>query len=139
VNLLDRNGVGHRPACKAIRALLPAQDSIAYRGRRILCLRADAIAHLRHVPQDRQIFPTRTVRRPLERGLKRPGRCERCTFADMSDRLPLRERRRSGCGWRPAKCSPLRTLVGDPDLIIIGEPGAHSFAPSLASCVAGLA
>jgi len=47
------------------------------------------------LPHDRQIFPTPTVRRTLELGLKRPGRCERWTFADMPGRLPLRERRHS--------------------------------------------
>ena len=95
VSLLGRNGVGRSTTCRAIMGLVPAQGSIAYRGRQIVGLRADQIAHLGlgYVPEDRQIFPTLTVRQNLELGLKRSGRFGRWTFTDMFDRFPnLRER-----------------------------------------------
>jgi branched-chain amino acid transport system ATP-binding protein len=74
VYLLDRNGVGHRPACKAIMALLRPQGSIACPGRQIPYLRADPMAQLRlgHVSEHRQIFPTLTNAEHLPDACGRP-------------------------------------------------------------------
>ena len=137
VSLLGRNGVGRSTTCRAIMGLVPAQGSIAYRGRQIVGLRADQIAHLGlgYVPEDRQIFPTLTVRQNLELGLKRSGRFGRWTFADMFDRFPnLRERQHSVAGvlsgGEQQMLTICRTLMGDPDLIIIDEP-TEGLAPKL--------
>ena len=137
VSLLGRNGVGRSTTCKAIMGLVPAQGSIAYRGRQIVGLRADQIAHLGlgYVPEDRQIFPTLTVRQNLELGLKRSGRFGRWTFTDMFDRFPnLRERQHSVAGvlsgGEQQMLTICRTLMGDPDLIIIDEP-TEGLAPKL--------
>lgn len=137
VSLLGRNGVGRSTTCKAIMGLVPAQGSIAYRGRQIVGLRADQIAHLGlgYVPEDRQIFPTLTVRQNLELGLKRSGRFGRWTFMDMFDRFPnLRERQHSVAGvlsgGEQQMLTICRTLMGDPDLIIIDEP-TEGLAPKL--------
>ena len=137
VSLLGRNGVGRSTTCKAIMGLVPAQGSIAYRGCQIVGLRADQIAHLGlgYVPEDRQIFPTLTVRQNLELGLKRSGRFGRWTFTDMFDRFPnLRERQHSVAGvlsgGEQQMLTICRTLMGDPDLIIIDEP-TEGLAPKL--------
>ena len=137
VSLLGRNGVGRSTTCKAIMGLVPAQGSIAYRGRQIVGLRADQIAQLGlgYVPEDRQIFPTLTVRQNLELGLKRSGRFGRWTFTDMFDRFPnLRERQHSIAGvlsgGEQQMLTICRTLMGDPDLIIIDEP-TEGLAPKL--------
>jgi branched-chain amino acid transport system ATP-binding protein len=137
VSLLGRNGVGRSTTCKAIMGLVPAQGSITYRGRQIAGLRADQIAHLGlgYVPEDRQIFPTLTVRQNLELGLKRSGRFGRWTFTDMFDRFPnLRERQHSVAGvlsgGEQQMLTICRTLMGDPDLIIIDEP-TEGLAPKL--------
>jgi branched-chain amino acid transport system ATP-binding protein len=137
VSLLGRNGVGRSTTCKAIMGLVPAQGSIAYRGRQIVGLRADQIAHLGlgYVPEDRQIFPTLTVRQNLELGLKSSGRFGRWTFTDMFDRFPnLRERQHSVAGvlsgGEQQMLTICRTLMGDPDLIIIDEP-TEGLAPKL--------
>jgi len=137
VSLLGRNGVGRSTTCRAIMGLVPAQGSIAYRGRQIVGLRADQIAHLGlgYVPEDRQIFPTLTVRQNLELGLKRSGRFGRWTFTDMFDRFPnLRERQHSVAGvlsgGEQQMLTICRTLMGDPDLIIIDEP-TEGLAPKL--------
>jgi branched-chain amino acid transport system ATP-binding protein len=137
VSLLGRNGVGRSTTCKAIMGLVPAQGSIAYRGHQIAGLRADQIAHLGlgYVPEDRQIFPTLTVRQNLELGLKRSGRFGRWTFTDMFDRFPnLRERQHSVAGvlsgGEQQMLTICRTLMGDPDLIIIDEP-TEGLAPKL--------
>jgi branched-chain amino acid transport system ATP-binding protein len=137
VSLLGRNGVGRSTTCKAIMGLVPAQGSIAYRGRQIVGLRADQIAHLGlgYVPEDRQIFPTLTVRQNLELGLKSSGRFGRWTFTDMFERFPnLGEREHSVAGvlsgGEQQMLTICRTLMGDPDLIIIDEP-TEGLAPKL--------
>jgi branched-chain amino acid transport system ATP-binding protein len=144
VALLGRNGVGRSTTCKAIMGLIPAQGSIAYRDRQIVGLRADQIAHLGlgYVPEDRQIFPTLTVRQNLELGLKRTGKFGRWTYEDMFERFPnLRERQRNAAGvlsgGEQQMLTICRTLMGDPDLIIIDEP-TEGLAPKLVEQVGGL-
>jgi branched-chain amino acid transport system ATP-binding protein len=144
VALLGRNGVGRSTTCKAIMGLIPAQGSIAYRDRQIVGLRADQIAHLGlgYVPEDRQIFPTLTVRQNLELGLKRTGKFGRWTYEDMFKRFPnLRERQRNAAGvlsgGEQQMLTICRTLMGDPDLIIIDEP-TEGLAPKLVEQVGAL-
>jgi branched-chain amino acid transport system ATP-binding protein len=101
VALLGRNGVGRSTTCKAIMGLVRAEGSISYRGREIVGLRTDEIAHLGlgYVPEDRQIFPTLTVRQNLELGLKREGQFGRWTYEDMFERFPnLCERQHNEAG-----------------------------------------
>jgi len=144
VGLLGRNGVGRSTTCKAVMGLVPAQGSIEYRGHQIVGLRADQIAHLGlgYVPEDRQIFPTLTVRQNLELGLKRTGRFGRWTFEDMFDRFPnLHERQHNVAGvlsgGEQQMLTICRTLMGDPELIIIDEP-TEGLAPKLVEQVGDL-
>ena len=144
VALLGRNGVGRSTTCKAVMGLVPAQGSINYRGRDIVGLRADQIAHLGlgYVPEDRQIFPTLTVRQNLELGLKRTGKFGRWTYEDMFERFPnLRERQHNVAGvlsgGEQQMLTICRTLMGDPDLIIIDEP-TEGLAPKLVEQVGSL-
>ena len=85
VSLLGRNGVGRSTTCKAIMGLVPPQGEILFKGRNIAGLRTDLIAHagIGYVPEDRQIFPTLTLRQNLELGLKRPNTFGRWTFDDL--------------------------------------------------------
>jgi branched-chain amino acid transport system ATP-binding protein len=144
VALLGRNGVGRSTTCKAIMGLVRAQGSINYRGREIVGLRTDEIAHmgLGYVPEDRQIFPTLTVRQNLELGLKRKGQFGRWTYEDMFERFPnLRERQHNEAGvlsgGEQQMLTICRTLMGDPDLIIVDEP-TEGLAPRLVEEVASL-
>jgi branched-chain amino acid transport system ATP-binding protein len=144
VALLGRNGVGRSTACKAIMGLVPAEGSIVYRGRRILGLRADQIAHLGvgYVPEDRQVFPTLTVHQNLELGLKRTGKFGRWTYDDVFERFPnLRERRHNLAGvlsgGEQQMLTICRTLMGDPDLVLIDEP-TEGLAPKLVDQVGEL-
>jgi branched-chain amino acid transport system ATP-binding protein len=144
VALLGRNGVGRSTTCKAIMGLVRSQGSINYRGREIVGLRTDEIAHLGlgYVPEDRQIFPTLTVRQNLELGLKRKGQFGRWTYEDMFDRFPnLRERQHNEAGvlsgGEQQMLTICRTLMGDPDLIIVDEP-TEGLAPRLVEEVASL-
>jgi branched-chain amino acid transport system ATP-binding protein len=124
--------------------LVPAQGSVSYSGRNIVGLRADQIAHLGlgYVPEDRQIFPTLTVRQNLELGLKRTGKFGRWTYEDMFKRFPnLRERQHNSAavlsGGEQQMLTICRTLMGDPDLIIIDEP-TEGLAPKLVEQVGSL-
>ena len=76
VSLLGRNGVGRSTLCKAIMGLVRPQGLVRYRGKDIAGLRSDLVARagIGYVPEDRQVFPTLTVRQNLELGLKRAGK-----------------------------------------------------------------
>ena len=71
VSLLGRNGVGRSTTCKAIMGLVEPTGSVRCRGKELAGLRTDLIARagIGYVPEDRQIFPTLTVRQNLELGL----------------------------------------------------------------------
>jgi branched-chain amino acid transport system ATP-binding protein len=144
VSLLGRNGVGRSTTCKAIMGLVPAHGSIVYRDRPILGRRTDEIAHLGlgYVPEDRQIFPSLTVRQNLELGLKRAGKCGRWTFDDVFQRFPNlydRQNNLAGVlsGGEQQMLTMCRTLLGDPDLIIVDEP-TEGLAPKLVEQVGEL-
>src|SRR6516164_718731 len=144
VGLLGRNGVGRSTTCKAIMGLVPAQGRIVYRGRPIVGLRPDEIAHLGlgYVPEDRQIFPNLTVRQNLELGLKRAGTFGRWTFDDMFTLFPNLDERQHNLasvlsGGEQQMLTMCRTLMGDPDLVIIDEP-TEGLAPKLVEQVATL-
>src|SRR3978361_1977832 len=85
VSLLGRNGVGRSTTCKAIMGLVPPQGTGRYRGGELGVLRSGVVARcgIGYVPEDRQIFPTLTVRQNLELGLKRSGRFGRWNFEDV--------------------------------------------------------
>ena len=89
--------------------LVPAQGTIRFRGKDIAGLRPDQVAHcgIGYVPEDRQIFPTLTVRQNLELGLKRAGKFGRWNFDDVFRLFPNLEgaaghRRRRAVGRRAA-------------------------------------
>ena len=144
VSLLGRNGVGRSTTCKAIMGLVPPHGVVRYRGRDVAGLRADLVARagVGYVPEDRQIFPTLTVRQNLELGLKRAGRFGRWTYEDVYRLFPnLRERQANAAGvlsgGEQQMLEMCRTLMGDPDLILIDEP-TEGLAPMLVTQVATL-
>ena len=91
------------------------------RGRELAGLHTDRIAHagIGYVPEDRQIFPTLTVRQNLELGLRRSGVFGRWNFDDVFTLFPrLGERQNNGrrAVWgRTADADDGRTMMGDPD------------------------
>ena len=137
VSLLGRNGVGRSTTCKAIMGLVAPQGTVRYKGREIAGLRSDLVsrAGIGYVPEDRQIFPTLTVRQNLELGLKRAGRFGRWTFDDVYGLFPnlgARADTAAGVlsGGEQQMLSMCRTLMGDPDLVLIDEP-TEGLAPKL--------
>jgi len=144
VSLLGRNGVGRSTACKTIMGLVPPVGRVSFKGRSIAGLRPDQIAHLGvgYVPEDRQVFPGLTVRQNLELGLKRAGVFGRWKFDDVFSLFPnLGERQDNPAGvlsgGEQQMLTMCRTLMGDPDLVIIDEP-TEGLAPKLVEQVGEL-
>ncbi len=144
VSLLGRNGVGRSTTCKAIMGLVPPQGSVRYRGKELAGLRSDMVAQsgIGYVPEDRQIFPTLTVRQNLELGLKKAGKFGRWNFEDVYRLFPnLANRQNTAAGvlsgGEQQMLTMCRTLMGDPDLILIDEP-TEGLAPKLVEQVGDL-
>jgi branched-chain amino acid transport system ATP-binding protein len=144
VSLLGRNGVGRSTTCKAIMGLVAPQGRVAFKGLDIAGQRPDQIAHagIGYVPEDRQIFPGLTVKQNLELGMKRANKFGRWNFDDMFALFPnLGERRDNPAGvlsgGEQQMLTMCRTLMGDPDLVIIDEP-TEGLAPKLVEQVARL-
>jgi len=137
VSLLGRNGVGRSTTCKAIMGLVAPQGDIRFKGQPIAGMRPDRIAHMGigYVPEDRQVFPGLTVQQNLELGLKRAGVFGRWNFEDVYKLFPnLSERRDNPAGvlsgGEQQMLTMCRTLMGDPDLVLIDEP-TEGLAPKL--------
>jgi branched-chain amino acid transport system ATP-binding protein len=144
VSVLGRNGVGRSTLCKAVIGELPPEGSIRFRGREIVGLKAHEIARLGlgYVPESRDIFPTLTVRQNLMLGTKRASAEGRWGIADLFRIFPQLERRvdvpgAALSGGEQQMLAIGRTLMGDPDLIMIDEP-TEGLAPKLVERVGDL-
>jgi branched-chain amino acid transport system ATP-binding protein len=124
--------------------LVAPVGSIRYRGQDIAGLRTNLIARagIGYVPEDRQVFPTLTVRQNLMLGLKQAGRFGRWSFDDVFRLFPnLAERQNNAAGvlsgGEQQMLTMCRTLMGDPGLILIDEP-TEGLAPMLVEQVGRL-
>jgi branched-chain amino acid transport system ATP-binding protein len=131
VSLLGRNGVGRSTAVKAVMGHVDAQGSIRFKGEEIRGLKPFEIARkgLGYVPENRDIFPTLTVEQNLVLGEKsiRARVKPRWQIGDMFRLFPrLQERRHTPAGvlsgGEQQMLTLCRTLMGDPDLVMIDEP-----------------
>ena len=143
VSLLGRNGSGRSTTVKAIMGLVAAEGSIRYRDAEIGGHRTFDIAHrgIGYVPENRDIFPKLTVHQNLLLGEKRGAKKPRWTFDDMYGMFPrLKEREHTEAGvlsgGEQQMLTLCRTLMGDPDLIMIDEP-TEGLAPKIVELVAG--
>jgi branched-chain amino acid transport system ATP-binding protein len=145
VSLLGRNGVGRSTTVKAIMGLVSARGNIAFQGRDdVLGLKPHEIAlrGLGYVPEDRAIFPDITVHENLLLGVKTKSAAPRWTIDDMYAQFPrLKERANALAGvlsgGEQQMLTLCRTLIGDPDLIMIDEP-TEGLAPLIVDQVARL-
>jgi branched-chain amino acid transport system ATP-binding protein len=146
VSLLGRNGVGRSTTIKAIMGQVNAQGSVRFNEREMLGMMAFQIAHcgLGYVPENRDIFPTLTVEQNLILGMKgsKPDKSARWSLDDMYRLFPrLRERAKVEAGMlsggEQQMLTLCRTLMGDPDLIMIDEP-TEGLAPKIVELVAEL-
>jgi len=143
VCLLGRNGSGRSTTAKAIMGLVQATGSVRWCGQPLLGKPPHDIAQLGlgYVPENRDVFPRLTVHQNLVLGQKHPGAHARWTFDDMYGLFPsLRERQHvlAGVlsGGEQQMLTLCRTLMGEPDLILIDEP-TEGLAPQLVEQVAG--
>ena len=141
VSLLGRNGSGRSTTARSIMGLVECQGSIEWNGQAILDKKAYQIAHLGigYVPENRDIFPKLTVHQNLMLGQKGKGEGSRWNFEDMYAMFPrLKERQHTEAGvlsgGEQQMLTLCRTLMGDPDLIIIDEP-TEGLAPKIVELV----
>jgi branched-chain amino acid transport system ATP-binding protein len=144
VSLLGRNGVGRSTTVKAIMGEVPPQGTIRFKGRDIAGLPSYKIAHcgLGYVPEHRDIFPGLTVRQNLVLGIKdvhRPGKWRLESMLEMFPNLAARADTPAGVlsGGEKQMLTICRTLMGDPELIMIDEP-TEGLAPLIVQQVGDL-
>jgi branched-chain amino acid transport system ATP-binding protein len=142
VALLGRNGSGRSTTVKTIMGLVDGEGSVTWRDEPILGKKAFQIAHLGlgYVPENRDIFPKLTVHQNLMLGEKRGKKNPRWSFDDMYRMFPrLKERQHTEAGvlsgGEQQMLTLCRTLMGDPDLIMIDEP-TEGLAPKIVEQVA---
>ena len=141
VALLGRNGSGRSTTAKAIMGLVDWQGDIAWKGQPLHGQKTYEIAHLGlgYVPESRDVFPNLTVHQNLLLGQKGSGKGSRWGFEDMYAMFPrLKERQHTEAGvmsgGEQQMLTLCRTLMGDPDLIIIDEP-TEGLAPKIVELV----
>ena len=146
VGLLGRNGSGRSTTATAVMGIVECQGSVKWKGQELMGRKAFEIAHLGigYVPENRDIFPKLTVHQNLMLGQKSGRREERkggrWSFDDMYGMFPrLKERQHTEAGvlsgGEQQMLTLCRTLMGDPDLIIIDEP-TEGLAPKIVELVA---
>ena len=95
VSLLGRNGVGRSTTIKAIMGQVVSNGSVKFKDRELMGTKTHLIARagLGYVPENRDIFPTLTVRQNLMLGMKGRKESGRWSMDDMYQLFPrLRER-----------------------------------------------
>ena len=141
VALLGRNGSGRSTTAKAVMGMVQAEGLVDWKGQRLLGRKPFEVAHLGlgYVPESRDIFPKLTVYQNLLLGQKGSGKGSRWTFDDMYAMFPrLKEREHTEAGvlsgGEQQMLTLCRTLMGDPELIIIDEP-TEGLAPKIVELV----
>jgi branched-chain amino acid transport system ATP-binding protein len=137
VSILGRNGVGRSTTCKAIMGDVEPHGSVMFKGEEIVGKKPHEIAHmgLGYVPENRDIFPTLSVRQNLMLGMK-DARVEGVwKIDDLFDRFPnLKERADNDAGVLSGGEQQMltmgRTLMGNPELVMIDEP-TEGLAPKI--------
>ena len=144
VSLLGRNGVGRSTTIKAVMGDVERTGSVSFRGQEIGAMKPHQVARcgLGYVPENRDIFPSLTVRENLLMWMKsnKPG--GRWSLQDMFTLCPrLEERAETSAGvlsgGEQQMLTICRTLMGDPELMMIDEP-TEGLAPKMVELVADL-
>ncbi len=141
VALLGRNGSGRSTTAKAIMGLVDWEGDIRWKAQALHGQKTYEVAHLGigYVPESRDVFPNLTVQQNLLLGQKGSGKGSRWSFDDMYAMFPrLKERQHTEAGvmsgGEQQMLTLCRTLMGDPDLIIIDEP-TEGLAPKIVELV----
>jgi branched-chain amino acid transport system ATP-binding protein len=138
VVLLGRNGAGKTTTLKSIMGILEFRSgAIRFRGDNIGGLASDAVcrAGLGYVPEDCRIFRGLSVRENLDVARRPPRGGRRHTWTDdrIFELFPilkdvLAQRADSLSGGQQRMLAIARTLIGNPDLVLLDEP-SEGLAP----------
>ena len=144
VSLLGRNGVGRSTTVKTIMGEVEPQGSILFKGQQIAGRKSYEIAQfgLGYVPENREIFPALSVSQNLLLGMKSTTPSGRWSIEEVFDMFPLLADRADVpggalSGGEQQLLSMCRTLMGDPDMVMIDEP-TEGLAPKLVEQVGNL-
>jgi branched-chain amino acid transport system ATP-binding protein len=134
VALLGRNGVGKSTTLATIMGLVPPKSgSITFKSQNIAGNKAFqiAMAGIGLVPEEKWIFPNLTVHQNLLMGIK-PGQMKKkgsggWTIERAYESFPLLAERKNLVGdilsgGEKQMLTIMRTLLGNPELILIDEP-----------------
>ncbi len=133
VCLLGRNGVGKSTTLKSIMGLVKAREgNIRFKDQELTGKQPFEIARLGvgYVPEDRRIFRSLTVHENLSIGMKgsrNGGKDQRWTIEKIYDFFPLLKKRQNNkgghlSGGEQQMLTVARTLMGNPELILVDEP-----------------
>jgi branched-chain amino acid transport system ATP-binding protein len=138
VCLLGRNGAGKTTTLKSVIGLVPPRSGrIAVRGRELGGLSPYRIARLGvgYVPEERRIFGNLTVRENLEVARKTWGAAAGAAWTaervfELFPHLRSLRDRRAGrlSGGEQQMLTIARTLMGNPDVLLLDEP-SEGLAP----------
>ncbi|MGH7098933.1 MAG: ABC transporter ATP-binding protein [Stellaceae bacterium] len=136
VSLLGRNGVGKTTTIRSIMGLTPPyRGRVLWHGREVTGWPPHKMARagIGFVPEDRRIFAELSVQENLEVGAQAARRPGRWTIEAVGELFPiLRERRDQPGGFlsggEQQMLTIARTLVGNPDLLLLDEP-SEGLAP----------
>ena len=146
VSLLGRNGVGRSTTCKAIMGEVEPIGSVKFNGIELAGKKAFEVANagLGYVPENRDIFPGLTTRQNLELGTK-SGQDMTKSRLSIDDMFNLFENLKNRAdveasflsGGEQQMLTMCRTLMGDPEVIMIDEP-TEGLSPQMTTRVADL-
>ena len=143
VCLLGRNGVGKTTTLKSIMGLTPPKSgSVKFQGREIAGKTPHEIAQLGlgYIPEERRIFPRLTVKENLIIAKKNETKSPNSwTLNKVYEFFPALERLTSHrgmylSGGEQQMLALARTLMGNPDLILVDEP-TEGLAPLIVQAV----
>ncbi len=137
VALLGRNGSGRSTTAKAIMGLVKWDGTLQWKDQNLQGCEPHtlALAGVGYVPEGRDVFPGLTVEQNLLLGRKRGAPNGSRSLCDLYARFPtLQQRRHTAAGvlsgGEQQMLTLCRTLMGQPELIIIDEP-TEGLAPAL--------
>ena len=146
VSLLGRNGVGRSTTCKAIMGEVEPIGSVKFNGTELAGKKSFEVANagLGYVPENRDIFPGLTTRQNLELGTKSGQDMTKSRWS-IDDMFNLFENLKNRAdveasflsGGEQQMLTMCRTLMGDPEVIMIDEP-TEGLSPQMTTRVADL-
>ena len=129
VGLLGRNGAGRSTLVKTLMGEVRPHGVVRFKGERIDGMKPHEIARrgLGYVPENRDVFPALTVRENLLLGTKSAGAQGRWSIEQLFGLFPMlraRENTPGGVlsGGEQQILAICRTLMGDPELVMVDEP-----------------